>query len=141
MSKLDEFKKRAAAHGQDVTIHGFVSAPAGDYVDPYSGHPDPDDPDYPAAIPEPTYATAVTVKGFVQPARAQDGGERFVVASWGEEVKVAKVAYVPGDQAVGHRDKIITGGTTYWVAGLGEHDDQDATVMRRVDLTESVPNG
>jgi hypothetical protein len=141
MTKLAQFKKRAAAYGQAITIAPFVSEPAGTYLDSNSGYPDPDSATYPAAVPGPTYGTPVTVFGFVQPARTGAKGEEYVKTPQGEEVQVALVAYVPGDQAVGVKDLVTTGGATYWVARVGEHAELDDVVFRRVDLVESVLNG
>jgi hypothetical protein len=142
MTKLAQFKLRAAAHGQALTVYPFAAWPAGTYVDSVWTHPDPDHANYPAsptAIPGPTYGTAVVVNGFVQPARQEEKGEVYVEAVWGEEVKVALVAYIPGDQAVTLRDKIVVGGVSYWVARLGEHKDKATRVLWRAELTESVP--
>jgi len=141
MTKLTQFKKRAKAHGQAVTITPFVSEPAGAYVDSNSGYPDPDAATYPATVPGPVFGAAVTVYGFVQPARTGEKGEEYVKTPQGEEVQVALVAYVPGDQAVGVKDLVTTGGVTYWVARVGEHAELDDVVFRRVDLVKSVPNG
>ena len=139
MSKQTQFAARAQAHGQQITIHPFSAWPSGDYLDSSSGLPDPEHKEYPATIPEPTYQDAVTVYAFVQPLTTQEGGEVYVRAPWGEEVRVALRAYVPGSQAVAHRDKIVYNSTNYWVAKVEEWKSGGVVVFREVHLTESVP--
>ena len=118
MTKLEIFKVRAAQNGQSITIYAWASDPSGDYIDSASGYPDPEDDDYPETLPAPTYADAVTVSGFVQPATTREGGEVYVKTSWGDEVLIALRAFVPGDQDVGEKDKIVVSGVNYWPARI-----------------------
>jgi len=143
MSKLQKFKRRAARRGQTVSLYAFSAWPTGDYVDTWSGEPDPDDVDYPATVPEPTYETAVSVTGFFQPATAQIAGasprDQPVRAPWGEEVQQAAIFYCPGDQEVSEKDKVVYGSDIYYVYSLSPRYDGSILVHTEVYLTESVP--
>ena len=138
MSKLDRFKARAARWGQSITIHAWLSDPSGDYTDDPSGYPDPESDDYPDTVPEETYEDPVTVKGFVQPATTKDGGEQYVKTSWGEELQIGLRAFVPGDQDVAEKDKVVVASVEYWAARIQGFQDGDEVVYREVTLVEKV---
>jgi hypothetical protein len=141
MSKLDAFKLRATQHGQSVTIYPFSANPSGNYVDPNSGYPDPEDPDYPGTVPGTTYGTAVAALGFVQPGRVgnQTGGQRYVKTAAGEDVPVDLVVYLAGDQAVTVRDKLVIDGVNYEVLQIQDFKDSATVVVREVALKRMVP--
>ena len=134
MSKLDQFKARAASKGQSVTLYPFSANPSGDYIDTDSGYPDPEDADYPETVPEVTYDTAVTVTGFVQPPTAGERGTRYIKTKHGEEIPVDLVFFCPGDQAVTVRDKIVYGGTNYEVRQIQEFRERSTVVFKEVLL-------
>ena len=140
MSKLDAFKLRAAQHGQSVTIHPFSANPSGNYVDPNSGYPDPEDTDYPATVPGTTYGTAVAALGFVQPGGAgNQAGQRYVKTAAGEELPVDLVVYLAGDQAVTVRDKLVIDSVNYEVLQIQDSKDSATVVVREVALQKMVP--
>jgi hypothetical protein len=140
VSKLTQFKARAAAHGQAITVYPFSAFPSGSYVDTWSSEPDPGSASYPSTQPSITYGTAVTVNGFFQPPSGTEAKEEVMItAPWGDQVKVAARAYLPGDQAVQHRDKIVVGGVNYWVAGIAPWKDSTVTVINELQLVQSVP--
>lgn len=138
MSSLLSFKHDAEQHGQDITIYSFVAYPTGAYVDTWSGEPDPDSGAYPVTQPDVSYAAPVTVKGFYQPVSTTKK-EEYVRAPWGEEVRIAARAMVPGDQAVSHRDKVEAGSETFYVVQIAPWQDSGLTVYTEVALTEKVP--
>ena len=135
MGKLEQFKARAAAHGQDITLYPFAVNPAGTYLDTPSGYPDPESESYPGTIPTVAYGPAVSLKAFVQPpARTREGGEAYVKGAHGEDVAIDLVAYMPGDQAVTVRDKLVIGGASYEVMRIREYADGATVVMKMVEL-------
>jgi hypothetical protein len=139
MGKLEQFKLRARAHGQDITIYAFAANPSGDSLDPYSGEPDPEDADYPGTVPAVTEATAVTVTGFVQVPRSGEKGTRYARSVQGEEVPVDLVAFVPGDQAITVRDRIVYEGVNYSVMQIGDFRDGSTVVFRECLLRKATP--
>lgn len=134
MGKLEQFKSRAAAHGQTITLYPFLANPAGTFVDVPSGYPDPESGTYPATVPAVTYGTAVSLMGFVQAIPMAEGGESYVKTAQGENVPVDMLAYMPGDQAVTVRDKLVIDGVSYEVLQIREFKDGATVVMKRVEL-------
>lgn len=139
MSKLEQFKLRAERYGQTITIYPFVAHPSGDYVDPNSGYPDPEDPDYPASAPADSYGTAVAVKGFVQTTRWKDSGQWYVKQYQGEDEPTNWVAYLPGDTVVTMRSLLVVGADTYEVMRINENRENDAIVVHECFLRKKTP--
>lgn len=135
MGKLEQFKAHCAQHGQSITLYPFVANPSGTYLDTPSGYPDPESGGYPGAVPSVTYNTAVSLKGFVQPmVLKEQGGTMYVKGQHGEDVRIDLYAYIPGDQAVTVRDKLVIGGVNYEVMFIREWADGATVVFRRLDL-------
>lgn len=125
-----------------MTIAPFSADPGdgSNYLDTYSDHPDPEDGDYPVAIPAVTYDAGVAATGFVQPAKTRDTqGLEFNQEVWGEEVQIGLVAYVPGDQAVGEKDKVTVSSVDYYAASVRPHEEGSTVIHRKVLLTQRVP--
>lgn len=138
MGKLAGFKARAEKHGQTVQFYAFESWPSGDHVNTYTGEPDPEDEDYPASVPEPTYADVVSLDCFFQPVAATKRDE-YVAAPWGEEVRVTARLMVPGDQTMPMLSKVVYGSLTYYVVAVAPWSDGSETIYKDVSLTEKVP--
>lgn len=135
MGKLELFKARCAAHGQGITLYPFVANPSGTYVDTPSGYPDPESGTYPGTVPSVTYGTAVSLKAFVQPFRWKDqGGQAYVKNQHGEDVPIDLQAFVPGDQAVTVRDKVVWSGTNYEVLRIRDWLDGAVVVYKLVEM-------
>lgn len=133
MTKAASFKRRVQTYGQDVTITPFTANAAGTYLDPASGWPDPESATYPATLPAPTYGTAVTVKGMVQPAN----GERFIETPDGQRIQIALHVYLAGDTVITHRDKVTVNGTVYRIGNIQPWKDGATMVYYLVNLIEN----
>lgn len=136
--KLDQFKQRATDHGQDITLYPFLAFPTGAYIDPWSDEPDPDSASYPASRPEPTYDTAVTVRGFWEYYQAGKHKE-YLREVTGERINVVAIFYGPGDQTYQLRDKVVYGGESYWIAQLMPWLDGSDPVHTEIILEKIVP--
>ena len=131
MGKLEQFKARAAAHGQTVTLYPFVAHPSGTYLDTPSGYPDPESGAYPAAVPAVTYGPAVSVTGFWQPPWSMvHGGHMYRHAAPGESVDEEWLFFAPGDQAVSVHDQVEFGGIRYEVNRITDRWAGGVRVMR-----------
>ena len=136
MGKLEQFKLRASEHGQSVVIYPFSAYPAGTYVDANSGYPDPESATYPGTVPGTTYATAVTLQAFVQMGTQ---GKTYKKQPQGEELPIDAMAYVPGDQVVTVRDKVVIGGENYEVMRIAEHQDGSTMIVKDCYLRKMTP--
>ena len=135
MNKLDQFRARCAQHGQNITLYPFVANPSGTYVDTPSGYPDPESATYPGTVPSVTYNAAVSLKAFVQPPQWKDEtGEDYAKRVHGEDLPVFLRVYVPGDQAVTVRDKLVIDGTNYEVMSIQEWSDGAVVVHKVLEL-------
>ena len=141
MSKLALFKARLALRGQSIALYPFSAHPGagGDALDPYSGHPDPEDPDYPGTVPATTYGAAVETKAFVQPPAIGEKGLRFKFGKHGEEREMDMVMYIAGDQTVTVRDKLVHNSTDYEVLQIQDWWDGDTLVFIKVYVERMVP--
>jgi len=140
VNKLELFKLRASQHGQSITLYSFLANPSGTYVDANSGYPDPESPTYPATVPGVSYATTpLTVLGFVQPPTAGTvQGQRYHKTVAGEDIEIDLVAYLPGDQAVTVRDKLVVSAVNYAVVQIKDFSDGATMVMRECWLRKMV---
>jgi len=144
-SKLEQFKSRCESAGQLLSLaRRSVEGPFTAYDDPYLGGADPASDDYPTSGRVlPAYEAAAQVRAFVQPAKSSLQGNTapgFVVtAPWGQEVKIALVAYVPCDVAIGLTDRATFDGTDYIVVALNPNYAGDVAVFYEALLTPAVP--
>ena len=136
MGKLARFQKRLRQAGQSVTLYPYSADPSGDYVDPWSGWSDPEDPDYPDTVPDTTYGDAQSIKAFVQPLTTQDGGTVFARNVHGQDEPVQRVAHVAGDQAVTLRDKIVYDSLAHSIVRIEVFRDGDTAVLKAVYLRQ-----